>query len=218
MKRRHIKFATYLLDADHVQRHEVVEHLDGADNELGEEPALSVDELGAHGGGGALLEQLALLLHVLLVDLHAQLVDAVDGELGGLAEGLDDQSGVHALVDEGLALLEELAGEDDHRGGAVADLGVLGLGDVDQRLGGRVDDVEELHDGCAVVGDGGLALVVHHELVHAAGPEGGADGLDDGLTGVDVGHHLLDALGGLGALLEDHELGLHHLAEGVEKV
>ena len=39
-------------------------------------------------------------------------------------------------------------------------LGVLRLGDVDEDSGGGVNDVEELHDGGAVVGDGDGSLVV----------------------------------------------------------
>jgi hypothetical protein len=39
-------------------------------------------------------------------------------------------------------------------------LGVLGFGNVDEDLGGGVDDVEEFHDGGAVVGNGDSALVV----------------------------------------------------------
>ena len=91
--------------------------------------------------------------------------------------------GLTDLLDEGLALLEELAGEDDDGGGAVAHLGVLALGDVYEGLGRGVHDVEQLHDGGAVVGDGGGAPRVNHELVHSPGPEGGAHGVRNGLQG-----------------------------------
>lgn len=53
-----------------------------------------------------------------------------------------------------------------------------------------MNDVEELHDGGAVVGDRCGALVVHNELVHAAGAQGCADGVDDSLAGIDVGDNL----------------------------
>ena len=39
-------------------------------------------------------------------------------------------------------------------------LGVLRLGNVDEDLGGGVDDVKEFHDGGAVVGNGDSALVI----------------------------------------------------------
>ena len=41
-------------------------------------------------------------------------------------------------------LLEDLTGKDDHGGGAIADLGVLGPCDVDEDAGCGVDDVEKL--------------------------------------------------------------------------
>ena len=53
-----------------------------------------------------------------------------------------------------------------------------------------MNDVEQLHDGGAVVGDGRAALVVDHQLVHAARAEGGSDGVDDDLAGIDVGDDL----------------------------
>lgn len=53
-----------------------------------------------------------------------------------------------------------------------------------------MDDVEELHDGGAVVGDGDGSLVVVDELVHAARVEGGADDVGDGSAGIDVAHQL----------------------------
>jgi hypothetical protein len=63
---------------------------------------------------------------------------------------------VHAVLHEHLGLLEQLRREQRHRGGAVADLGVLRARDVNQRLGRGVHDVEQLQDLGAVVGDGGL--------------------------------------------------------------
>lgn len=78
----------------------------------------------------------------------------------------------------------------DGREKNVSYLGVLGLGDVDEDLGGGVEDVEELHDGGAVVGDGDGAVGVVDELVHAAGAQGGADHVGDGGAGVDVAHQL----------------------------
>lgn len=103
-----------------------------------------------------------------------------------------------------LDLLEDLAGEDDDGGGAVADLCVLRSGNVDEDASGGVHDIEELrqylsavagqrdvgvphlHDGRAVVCDGLPAILVDHEHVAAIGPEGGLDGGLDGKTGVDV--------------------------------
>lgn len=44
-----------------------------------------------------------------------------------------------------------------HTAGSPSYLGILRLGDVHQRLRGRVDNVQELQDGGAVIRDGGFA-------------------------------------------------------------
>ncbi len=49
--------ALHLLDPDHVEGQEVVQHHDGVHDHLAEELLLLVDELAGHGGGGALLQQ-----------------------------------------------------------------------------------------------------------------------------------------------------------------
>lgn len=67
------------------------------------------------------------------------------------AECLDDDLRVHAVLDERLGLAQKLARQHDHRGGAVAHLGVLRARDVDERLRGRVHDIEQLHERRAVV-------------------------------------------------------------------
>lgn len=69
-------------------------------------------------------------------------------------------------------------------------------------------DVEELHDGGSVVGDGGAALVVVDELVHATWAQGGADDVGDGHTGVDVAHQLRLALRCVRAFLQKDDLRL----------
>ena len=71
-----------------------------------------------------------------------------------------------------------------------------------------MDDVEELHDGGAVVGDGDGALVVVDELVHAAGAECGADHVGDGGAGVDVAHQLRLPLRRVRPFLQKYDLRL----------
>lgn len=65
-----------------------------------------------------------------------------------------------------------------------------------------MDDIQQLHNGRAVVGNGRLASVVHHELVHAAGTQSRADGIHDGLASVDVANELSLALRRVCALLQ----------------
>ena len=73
-------------------------------------------------------------------------------------------------------------------------------------------DLQQLHERGTIVGDGDGALVVVDELIHAARPERGAHDVDDGLTRVDVGDELRLALRGVGALLEEDNLRLKHVA------
>lgn len=65
-------------------------------------------------------------------------------------------------------------------------------------------NLEVLHDGRAVVGDDDLAVLVD-QLVHAAGPEGGADNVGHSTAGVDVGNELGLALRGVGSLLQEDD-------------
>ena len=76
--------------------------------------------------------------------------------------------------------------KNDDGGGSVSDFGVLTLCDVDERLCGRMNDVQELHDGSAVVGNRRRSTPVDHQLVHAARSERRSDSVDDDLAGVDV--------------------------------
>lgn len=71
-----------------------------------------------------------------------------------------------------------------------------------------MDDVEEAHDGGAVVGDGGAALVVVDELVHAAWPQRGAHRVRHRRARVDVAHHLRAPLRRVRPLLEQDDLRL----------
>ena len=49
-----------------------------------------------------------------------------------------------------------------------------------------MDNVEELHDGSAVVGDGDGSLIVVDELVHPSWTQSGSKHIADGSDGVDV--------------------------------
>ena len=109
-----------------------------------------------------------------------------NGQLGRGAHIPNEYLRMDALLYKRFHLFQNLHGQEHHRGGAVAHLCVLGHGYIHERFGGGVFDLEQLHDGGAVVADGDGAAV-GDELVHAAGAEGGAHGVRDGLACVDVG-------------------------------
>lgn len=71
-----------------------------------------------------------------------------------------------------------------------------------------MDNIKQLHDGGAIVGDGGAALVVVDELVHAPGPEGGPHRIGDDDAGVDVAHQLRLPLRRIRPLLQKYNLRL----------
>ena len=68
-------------------------------------------------------------------------------------------------------------------------LSYLAHTDVHERLGGRVGNLQQLHDGSTVVADGHLPPV-EDELVHTAGSQGRPDGVGHRLAGIDVADEL----------------------------
>lgn len=93
--------------------------------------------------------------------------------------------GVDSHLDEFLALSEQLAGQNGDGGGSVAHLLVLGLGDVDEDLGGWIVDVHRAQDCGAVIGHVDLACFGacphrNEDLVHSPGAQCGLDQIRDG--------------------------------------
>jgi hypothetical protein len=58
---------------------------------------------------------------------------------------------VHAFLNELFGSLEELSSGQDDGGGTISDFVVLGLGNIDESLGGGVDNVEEGDEGGSVI-------------------------------------------------------------------
>lgn len=120
---------------------------------------------------------------------------------------------MHSILYVRFSFLHEFCSKKHHRSCAITNLGVLRFGDVDEDLGGGVHDVEEAHDGGAVVGDGG-ALVVVDELVHPAGAQRGPHRVRHRRARADVADHLRAALRRVRPLLEQDDLRLHHRRHG----
>ena len=172
--------------------------LDGVDGEAGEEVALLPDDLAGHGRLGGLDE----VVVAELIDAHDHIpLEVRDGRLEGRPVSGDDGGGVDAVLDEVVAAAEQLGRHDDDRGGAVPDLVVLELGQIDQDAGGRMLHLELAQDGGAVVGDEDVADVVDEHLVEADGSQGGLDDVGHG----EGGRHVADAdvLAGLALPIEE---------------
>ena len=192
-----------LLDADVLGVDDTV-LLDGLaclDDDVGQSLLLLSDGFAGEGGGGDLLQDLVGL------DVDGDVVEDLDGFGGCHLVSVGDDGGVDVGVDELLGLFEKLSGEDDAGGCSVSALGVLGLGDLNDHLGGGVLDIDLLQDGDTVVGDDDISDGVHEHLVHSLGSEGGPDGIGDRLGGCDVVELCLFVFAPLGALFE-HDDGL----------
>ena len=57
-------------------------------------------------------------------------------------------------------------------------------------------------------------MAVEDQLVHAARAQSGANGVSNGLAGVDVADQLALALTGVSALAQEDDLRLHHVGHG----
>jgi hypothetical protein len=84
----------------------------------------------------------------------------------------------------------------------------LGLGDVDQDLSGGVDDVEELHDGGAVVGDGDVALIVVDEFIHTSRPQRAPHHVCNRRASIYVAHKLRLSLRRVRSFFQKYDLRL----------
>mmetsp|Transcript_22640 Transcript_22640/g.65168 ORF Transcript_22640/g.65168 Transcript_22640/m.65168 type:complete len:482 (+) Transcript_22640:434-1879(+) len=188
----------------------LVEGFDGIDDHGGEQVLVGGDELGVEGRAAALEEHLGSLGGG-GVEGDAQLLDLLDGKLPRRADVAHDNLRMDSLLHEGFELLEYLPRQQNDRRRTIPNLGVLAHANVHERLGGRVGDLQELHDGRPVVADGHLPPV-EDELVHPPGAEGRPDGVGHRLARVDVANQLGLALRGVGSLAEEDNPRSHHLS------
>ena len=120
----------------------LVDGLDGIDNHSAEESLLFGDNLRVEGSLGALLEQFSLLFSSLVSNLYRHFLDALKAHLESHSVSLDDNLRVHALLDQALGLTKKLSSGKHDRSGAIANLVVLTLSDIDESLGCGVHNIE----------------------------------------------------------------------------
>lgn len=119
---------------------------------------------------------------------------------------------MHVFFDEWLRLAQKFRAKKHDRGRAVPNFGILRQRNVDERLGRRVDNIQEVHNRRTIVRDGRLVPRVD-ELVHAAWSERRAHGLHHGLARIDVTDQLRFPLARVRALLEQNDLRLLHSSD-----
>lgn len=122
--------------------------------------------------------------------------------IAGVAKTPNQILRVNSILNKRLGLPQELGRKQNHSGGTVADFRVLWLGDVNENLGGGMDDVEKLHDGGAVVRDGNGALVVVYQLVHPSGAQRRPHHISHRRARVYVAHQLSLSLRRVGSFFQ----------------
>ena len=140
---------------------------DGIDGDGGQQIRVLRHDLGREAGVDGINEGIA----VGQVDGAGHVAHGRGGNVGGLHEGGGDGRGVNALGQQRRAGVEEGAGHHDDGGGAVAGLDVLRLGQFDEHLGGRMEDVHFGQNGGAVIANEDLPVGHLHQLVHPAGSQ-----------------------------------------------
>jgi hypothetical protein len=84
---------------------------------------------------------------------------------------------LHKLV----GTLEQLSGEDDNRGSAIANLSVLDLGELNEDLGSGVLNFELLENGGTIIGNGNITDVIDEHLVETLRAERALNDIREGL-------------------------------------
>jgi len=129
----------------------LIEIEDCINNHLGEELLILGDNLGVEGSLSALDQKISLLKITLVSNFDGDFSDSLKALSAGLSITLDDDLGVHALLDEGLSLFEELTGGDNDRCGTISDFIVLRLGNIDEGLGSWMNDIKEANKSSAII-------------------------------------------------------------------
>jgi len=112
------------------------------DDHLREEGLLAAHQLAVEARLGAPHQQLPQLGLGPPLERHAQRSHARHGRLCRCPVRAHDGARVHAVLDEGLGLAQQLGRQQDHGGRAVAHLGVLRKRDIHQGLGRRVHHIQ----------------------------------------------------------------------------
>ena len=158
-----------LLDANHPRVQQILVQVHHrVDAHLPEEVLLAADELRGQRGHGALLQQLALVLRVFALDGHGEFLHPAMAICAASRKYLimfcgctpSSTKGLHSRRNSPARMTTVVV---------PSPTSLSCVAGVHQRLCRRVNDVEKFHDGGSVVGDGGDAPVVVHELIQSAG-------------------------------------------------
>lgn len=122
------------------------------------------------------------------IQLNAQFrLQQADNLFESFAKLSNYHSRMDLLMQKRFGNQQHLAGQNNHRRCAIADLFVLGARNFDHTLGGRMLYGDLTQNGIAIVGHHNAAHRVHQHFQHGLRSEACADNIGDGL------HNLMDA-------------------------
>lgn len=142
------------------------------------------DDLGAESSDSTLAEELVVIL--LDVDFFLDLANTLDSNIASLLEAISNLEWVDTLVKELLSLVKKGTGENDDTSGAITDLVVLRLRELDKETSSLVLDLHLLNNGGTVVGNNNITIGADKHLVHSLGAKRGSHQLGNGSCGQDV--------------------------------
>uniref|UniRef100_A0A182J9C2 Uncharacterized protein n=1 Tax=Anopheles atroparvus TaxID=41427 RepID=A0A182J9C2_ANOAO len=94
-------------------------------------------------------------------------IQMLDGALGGQLEPVGNANRMYAPVEQGLSLLEQRSGQNDHPSRAVADFVVLRLAQLNHQLADLVINIHQFQDRCAIVSDRHVTIPADHHLIQS---------------------------------------------------
>jgi len=118
---------------------------------------LRSNDLAGHAGLGSVDKAITAQS----IDLDGHLVsDEVASFPGSHSVSCNNGGGVDLVLDQLVGPLQELSGNNDDRGGAITDLLILLLSQLDQNASSWMLHLQHVQNGGAVVGDGDILIKV----------------------------------------------------------
>ncbi len=142
------------------------------------------DDLGAESSDSTLAEELVVIL--LDVDFFLDLADTLDSNITSLLKAISNLEGVNTLVKELLGLVKKGTGENDDTSGAVTDLIVLRLRELNEETSSLVLDLHLFKNCGTIVGNDNITIGADKHLVHSLGAKRGSHQLGNGSCGQNV--------------------------------
>mmetsp|Transcript_46941 Transcript_46941/g.69472 ORF Transcript_46941/g.69472 Transcript_46941/m.69472 type:complete len:364 (-) Transcript_46941:114-1205(-) len=164
-------------------RHSLLNGKRSIDHQLREEVVVRTDNLRGHGRFGSVDDN--FLAQRRDVHHHVRL-DKLDSFASCQPNARNHRGWVNFLLHEFVSTLQQFGSKKHDRRGSITNFFVLAVRQLDQNLGCGVVHLQLLEDGGSVVGDCGVANLVHEHFVQTNRAEGRAHNVGNGNTGSHV--------------------------------